>query len=144
MSYQADNIFAKILSGDFPAHKVYEDDIAIAILDVMPQAPGHTLVIPKAPSRNLLDAKVEDLSRLMPIIQKLAQAVKTAFSADGVHIQQFNEAAAGQTVYHLHFHIIPRHDGIPAKAHSGTMEDPDVLTAHAAKLKAALEQPASK
>ena len=138
MPYDPDNIFAKILSGDFPAHKVYEDDVAIAILDIMPQAAGHTLVIPKSASRNLLDADVEALSKLMPVIQKISHAVKSAFAADGIHIQQFNEAAAGQTVFHLHFHIIPRHDGVRIKPHSGEMEDQDVLAAHAQKIKDAL------
>lgn len=139
MSYDPDNIFAKILSGDFHAHKVYEDDVAIAILDIMPQAAGHTLVIPKSASRNLLDADADALSKVMPVIQKISHAVKSAFDADGVHIQQFNEAAAGQTVFHLHFHIIPRHDGVRIKPHSGEMEDQDVLTAHAQKIKDALD-----
>ncbi|MCH9765505.1 MAG: HIT family protein [Alphaproteobacteria bacterium] len=138
MSYDADNIFAKIIAGEFPAHKVYEDETAIAILDIMPQAAGHTLVIPKAPSRNLLDAKEDDLARLMPVVQKIARAAKDAFSADGIHIQQFNEAAAGQTVFHLHFHIIPRHEGVAIRPHSGEMENQDTLAAHSEKLKAAI------
>lgn len=135
MSYDPDNIFAKILSGDFPAHKVYEDDVAIAILDIMPQAAGHTLVIPKSASRNLLDADPDALGQLMPVIQKIAHAVKTAFTADGVHLQQFNEAAAGQTVFHLHFHVIPRHDGVRPKPHTSEMEDQNVLSEHAQKIK---------
>lgn len=138
MSYDPDNIFAKILTGDFPAHKVYEDDTAIAILDIMPQADGHTLVIPKSASRNLLDADTGDLARVMPAVQKVARAVKSAFDADGVHIQQFNESAAGQTVFHLHFHVIPRHEGVGIRPHSGEKADPDKLAAHAEKLKAAL------
>jgi len=140
MSYDPDNIFAKILSGDFPAYKVYEDDVAIAILDIMPQAAGHTLVIPKSASRNLLDADADALSKVMPVIQKIAHAVNSAFAADGVHIQQFNEAAAGQTVFHLHFHVIPRHDGVGIKPHTGEMEDQDVLATHAQKIKDALAQ----
>jgi len=138
MSYDPDNIFAKILRGEFPAHKVYEDEVAIAILDIMPQAPGHTLVIPKFQSRNLLDADAQDLGKVMPVIQKIARALKTSFDADGVHIQQFTDAAAGQTVYHLHFHIIPRHDGVTVKPHTGDMEVQEVLTAHAEKIKSAL------
>lgn len=138
MTYDPDNIFAKMIRGDFPAHKVYEDDVAIAILDIMPQAAGHTLVIPKAASRNVLDADPDALAKLMPVIQKIARAVKTAFSADGVHVQQFNEAAAGQTVFHLHFHIIPRNEGVAVKPHTGEMEDQDVLKAQAEKLKAVL------
>lgn len=138
MSYDPDNIFGKIINGDFPAHKVYEDEVAIAILDIMPQAAGHTLVIPKAPSRNLLDADPAAVQKVIPVIQKIARALKTSFSADGIHIQQFNEAAAGQTVFHLHFHVIPRHEGLAVKPHTGEMEDQDVLKAHAAKIKAAL------
>lgn len=139
MSYDPDNIFAKMISGDIPCHKVYEDDDAIAILDIMPQAPGHTLVIPKVPSRNLLDADASALGKVMPAIQKIARAVKTAFGADGVHIQQFNEPAAGQTVFHLHFHVIPRHDGVGVKPHAGKKADPEELTVHAEKIKAALK-----
>ncbi len=138
MSYDPENIFAKILRGDFPAHKIYEDEMAIAILDIMPQAAGHTLVIPKAASRNLFDADAATLEKIMPVIQKIARTLKICFKADGVHIQQFNEAAAGQTVFHLHFHIIPRHDGVSVKPHTGEMEDQDVLVAHAEKIKAAL------
>lgn len=142
MSYDPDNIFAKIIAGEFPSQKVYEDEVAVAILDIMPQAPGHTLVIPKAPSRNVLDADPDDLARLIPVVQKLARAVKSAFDADGVHIQQFNEAAAGQTVFHLHFHVIPRHDGVAAKPHTGEMEDQTVLASHAEKIKSALSDAA--
>jgi histidine triad (HIT) family protein len=138
MSYDANNIFARILRGELPAVKVYEDPEAIAFMDIMPQAPGHTLVVPRAPSRNLLDAAPETLAKVMPIVQRLARAVKSAFAADGVTIMQFNEAAGGQTVYHLHVHVIPRHDGVPLAKHSGGMEKPEVLEAHAAKIRAAL------
>lgn len=138
MSYDPNNIFAKILKGEIPSHKLYEDDSAIAILDVMPQAPGHTLVIPKAPSRNLLDADPGNLANLIGVVQKLAKAVSTAFAADGILIQQFNETAAGQTVFHLHFHVIPRHEGEALKRHSGAMEDNGVLQQHADKIRAAL------
>lgn len=138
MSYDANNIFARILRGELPAVKVYEDADAIAFMDIMPQAPGHTLVVPRAASRNLLDAAPDTLSRVMPLVQKLARAVKTAFAADGVTVMQFNEAAGGQTVYHLHIHVIPRHDGVPLAKHSGGMEKAEVLEAHAAKIRAAL------
>ena len=114
MSYDTNNIFAKILRGEIPSHRVYEDDHAIAFMDVMPQANGHTLVIPKAPSRNILDADPQTLSRLMPVVQKVAVAVKAAFEADGVTVVQFNEPAAGQSVYHLHFHVIPRSEVLHA------------------------------
>jgi histidine triad (HIT) family protein len=139
-TYDDQNIFARILRGEIPAHKVYEDPDAIAIMDVMPQATGHTLVIPKAPSRGLLDADPEALARLMPVVQKLARAVKTAFGADGVTVIQFNEPASGQTVFHLHVHVIPRFEGVALRPHSGDMESDEVLTDSAAKIKAALAQ----
>ena len=137
-AYDDTNIFAKILRGEIPSHKVYEDDHTLAFMDVMPQANGHTLVIPKAPSRNILDADPETLSRLMPVVQKIAVAAMDAFEADGVTVIQFNEPAAGQSVYHLHFHVIPRMEGSALRPHSGSMEDQAVLAANAEKLKAAL------
>lgn len=138
MTYDASNIFAKILRGEIPCHKVYEDADAIVFMDVMPQSPGHALVVPKAASRNLLDADPAVLAKLMPLVQKVAKASKAAFSADGISILQFNEPAGGQTVFHLHIHVIPRYDGQALKSHSGKMEDAEVLTTNAAKLKAAL------
>ncbi len=137
-AYDPNNIFAKILKGEIPSVKLYEDDDTLAFMDVMPQATGHLLVIPKTGSRNLLDADPAVLSKLIPVVQKLAVAAKEAFDADGVFVAQFNEAAAGQTVYHLHFHVIPRHEGVPLKPHSGKMEDIEVLKANAEKIKAAL------
>ena len=137
-AYDPNNIFAKILAGDIPSVKLYEDENTLAFMDVMPQAPGHLLVIPKKGSRNLLDADPEVLSTLMPVVQKLANAAKDAFDADGVYITQFNEPAAGQTVFHLHFHVIPRHEGVPLKPHAGGMAEVDVLKAQAEKIKAAL------
>jgi histidine triad (HIT) family protein len=136
--YDSDNIFAKILRGEIPSHRVYEDDDVVAFMDVMPQSEGHTLVVPKVPSRNLLDADPAVLAKVIPVVQRVANAAKAAFQADGITVMQFNEAPAGQTVYHLHFHVIPRFDGVPLKAHSGRMEDGSVLAANAAKLKAAL------
>ena len=111
-AYDPTNIFAKILRGEMPAHKVYEDDNVLAFLDIMPRAPGHTLVIPKAPARNLLDVEPEPLRHVMQAAQKIAHAALKAFEADGVTIQQFNESAGGQVVFHLHVHVIPRHDGV--------------------------------
>jgi histidine triad (HIT) family protein len=137
-AYDPNNIFAKILTGDIPSVKLYEDDDTLAFMDVMPQAPGHLLVIPKQGSRNLLDADPAVLVKLMPVVQKLASAAKEAFDADGVYVAQFNEPAAGQTVFHLHFHVIPRHDGLPLKPHTGGMENIEVLKANAEKIKAAL------
>jgi histidine triad (HIT) family protein len=108
-------------------------------MDAMPQAPGHTLIVPKAKSRNLLDADPKVLARMGPVVQRIARAVKQAFAADGVTVVQFNEPASGQTVFHLHYHIIPRHDGVPLMPHSREMEKSEVLAAHADKLRKALE-----
>jgi histidine triad (HIT) family protein len=138
-AYDPGNIFAKILRGEIPSHKVYEDEHALAFMDVMPQGTGHTLIIPKTPSRNILDADPQTLSQVIPVVQKIAIAAKEAFEADGVTVIQFNEPASGQTIYHLHFHVIPRFEGIPLKPHSGTMEDQGILTANAKKLRDALE-----
>jgi histidine triad (HIT) family protein len=137
--YDPDNIFARILHGEIPSTRVYEDAHVVAFMDVMPQGKGHTLVVPKAPSRNLLDADPATLGPLMAAVQKIARAVKLAFGADGVTIIQFNEPAAGQSVFHLHVHVIPRFDGIPLKPHTGNMEDAALLQVHADKIKAALE-----
>lgn len=137
-AYDSNNIFAKILRGEIPAHKVYEDDNVLAFMDVMPQAQGHVLVVPKAASRNILDADPATLPALILTVQKVAIAAQDAFDADGVTIMQFNEAPAGQSVFHLHFHIIPRHEGTPLRPHSGKMEDGAVLAANAEKIRDAL------
>lgn len=138
MSYDPNNIFAKILRGEIPCHKVYEDADTIAFMDVMPQAPGHTLVVPKAASRNLLDADPAALAKLIGVVQKLAIAVKSACNADGLSIMQYNEPAGGQSVFHLHFHVIPRMDGVPLRPHSGKMEDGAVLARHAEAIRKAV------
>jgi histidine triad (HIT) family protein len=138
MSYDSSNIFAKILRGEIPCHKVYEDADAVVFMDVMPQSPGHALVLPKAASRNLLDANPAVLAKIIPLVQKVAIAAKSAFNADGISIAQFNEPAGGQTVFHLHFHIMPRYEGQPLQLHTRKMEDMAVLAANAEKLKAAL------
>jgi histidine triad (HIT) family protein len=138
MSYDDTNIFAKILRGEIPCHRVYEDADTLAFMDVMPQSPGHLLVIPKAPSRNILDADPAVLSKLIPVVQKLANAAKEAFDADGITVTQFNEPSAGQTVYHLHFHVIPRYEGAALKPHSSQMEDNGVLATNAKKVVDAL------
>ncbi|TRC99786.1 HIT family protein [Mesorhizobium sp. WSM4303] len=137
-SYDPSNIFAKILRGEIPSHRVYEDDAMVAFMDVMPQGPGHTLVVPKAPSRNLLDADPSTLGPLFTVVKQVAQAVKKAFGADGVTVLQFNEPASGQTVYHLHVHVIPRFEGIALKPHTGQMEKPEVLAENASKIRAVL------
>jgi histidine triad (HIT) family protein len=135
--YEDTNIFAKILRGEMPAHKVFEDEVAFAFMDIMPRADGHTLVIPKAPCRNLLDIRAEDLSALMPRVQKVARGVKQTMQADGLTLQQFNEQAGGQIVFHLHFHILPRWSGVSLRP-PGTMEKPEVLAGFAEKISAAL------
>ncbi len=137
-AYDQNNIFAKIIRGELPAQKVYEDDKTIAFLDIMPRAPGHTLVIPKAPARNLLDVKPDDLAHVMQVAQKIAQAGMKAFGADGVTIQQFNEKAGGQVVFHLHVHVIPRKEGEAMKPPATFKETQENLAAHAEKLRAAL------
>ena len=137
-TYDSGNIFAKILRGEIPCHKVYEDADALVFMDAMPQGPGHALVVPKAQSRNLLDADPAVLAKVLPLVQKVAVAAKAAFAADGITVMQFNEPAGGQTVFHLHYHVIPRHNGVPLKAHTGKMEDGAVLAANAEKLRKAL------
>ncbi len=136
--YDTDNIFAKILRGEIPCHKVYEDDDTFVFLDIMPRAHGHALVIPKAPARNILDISEEALATVIRTVKKVAIAGKAAFEADGVMISQFNEAAGGQEVFHLHFHVIPRVAGGDLKPPTSIMEDQEVLKANADKLRAAL------
>ena len=138
-AYDQNNVFAKILRGEFPCHKVYEDEHAIAFLDIMPRAPGHTLVLPKAPARNLLDIAPADLAHVMQVAQKVAQAQMKVFGADGITLQQFNESAGGQVVFHLHVHVIPRHDGQQMKPPASIKEEPSVLSDQALKLAAALK-----
>ncbi len=138
-SYDPNNLFAKILRGELPAHKVYENDRAFAFLDIMPRAPGHTLVIPKAPVRTILDIAPDDLADLIKTTQTIARAAKAAFAADGLTIQQFNEPAGGQVVFHLHFHVVPRKIGVALKPAASFKEDPAVLSENAAKIAAALD-----
>jgi len=140
MSYDDTNVFAKILRGELPSHKIYEDAETFALMDIMPRGDGHCLVIPKKASRNIFDADPDSLAAMMRTTQKLARAVMKAFSADGVTVQQFNEPAGGQVVFHLHFHIIPRFEGVALKPHTGQMEKPDILAANAEKIRAALSQ----
>jgi histidine triad (HIT) family protein len=137
-SYDASNIFARILRGEIPCHKVLEDEDFIAFMDVMPQSQGHVLVVPKRPSRNLRDADPSVFGPAIAMVQKLGNAAMQAFGADGFRLVQFNETSAGQTVFHLHFHMIPAYNGVPLRGHSGQMEDQAVLADHAEKLKAAL------
>ncbi len=137
-SYDTNNIFAKILRGELPCHKVYEDERALAFLDIMPRAPGHTLVLPKAPARNLLDVAPDDLAHVMAVAQKIAKAQIKVFGADGITVQQFNESAGGQVVFHLHVHLVPRKAGEPMKPPASVKEDAAVLSDQALALAAAL------
>jgi histidine triad (HIT) family protein len=137
--YDPQNIFGKILRGEIPAHKVFEDETVLAMMDIFPQSKGHLLVIPKAPSRNLLDADPASLAAVIPHVQRLARAVQTALAPDGIRIAQFNEAPAGQSVFHLHFHVIPVYDGVALGAHAGGKADDAELAAQARSIAAALE-----
>ena len=138
MTYDDGNVFAKILRGELPCQKVHETDGVLAFMDIMSRGNGHVLVIPKARARNILDVKPDDLAELMKAVQVVARAAKEAFSADGLTIQQFNESAGGQVVFHLHVHVIPRFDGVPMRPHTGEMEKPEILAANAGKIRAAL------
>lgn len=136
--YDPNNIFAKILRGELPAAKVYEDDKTLAFLDIMPRCPGHTLVIPKAPARNILDIDPDDFAHVARTACKIAAAQMRAFDADGITVQQFSEAAGGQVVFHLHMHVMPRKDGVALLPPASRKEDTTVLEDHATRLIAAL------
>ena len=136
--YDPDNIFAKILRDEIPSETVYEDDATRVIMDIMPRTTGHALVLPKAPSRNILDIAPDDLARLMTTVQKVARASMKAFAADGLTIEMFTEEPGGQTVFHTHVHVIPRHDGEKARPHGSAMASEDALKASAEALRAAL------
>jgi histidine triad (HIT) family protein len=138
VSYDNDNIFAKILRGEIPAAKVFEDEHTLAFMDVMPQADGHTLVIPKVEAENIFDIPDEALARLMATTRRVARAVADAFEPDGVLISQLNGPAAGQSVFHIHFHVIPRYSDTPLKGHARGMADSELLQQHAARVRAAL------
>jgi histidine triad (HIT) family protein len=138
MAYDEDNIFARIIRGDIPCHKVYEDADTIAFMDIMPQAEGHTLVVPKVAGEDILTTPPASLAAAIQTAQKVARAVKQVFSPPGVMIAQLNGAAAGQSVFHLHFHVIPRHAGKDLGIHAATPADPKRLTEQAARLRAAL------
>ena len=138
-AYDSNNIFAKILRGEFPCYKVFEDDHVLAFLDIMPRTRGHTLVIPKAPARNILDIEPEDFAHVARASRKIARAAMQAFNADGITVQQFSEAAGGQVVFHLHMHVMPRHNGIALLPPASRKEDAKVLEDNATKLIAALK-----
>jgi histidine triad (HIT) family protein len=140
MTYDDTNVFAKILRGELPAQTIYETEHVLAFMDIMPRGNGHALVIPKAKARNIFDIDPEVLAELMKAVQVVAKASRKAFNADGVTIQQFNESAGGQVVFHMHVHVIPRFEGVPLKPHTGQMEDPGILATNAEKLRATLAQ----
>ena len=138
MTYDPNNIFAKILRGEIPSVKVYEDEHTLALMDVMPQAEGHTLVVPKEAAEYIYDLSPEGAAALIQTTQKIARAVKKGLNAHGVMLAQLNGSAAGQSVFHVHFHVIPRSRGVDMKLHAREMEDMDKLKAIAEKIKAAL------
>jgi histidine triad (HIT) family protein len=138
-AYDSNNPFAKILRGEFPSYKVYENGHVLAFLDIMPRSPGHTLVIPKAPARNILDISPEDFAHVARAAHKIARAAMTAFDADGITVQQFNEPAGGQVVFHLHMHVMPRQNGVALLPPASRKEDAKVLEENAARLIAALK-----
>ncbi len=137
-TYDNHNIFAKILRGEMPAVKLYEDEKTFAFMDIMPRGDGHCLVMPKASARNILDIMPDDLAAVMETVQKLSRAIIKAFGADGITIQQFNEPAGGQVVFHLHVHVIPRFEGVRLRPHTAEMENSKILEANAAKIRAAI------
>ena len=139
-NYDPDNIFAKILRDEMPSETVYEDEATRVIMDIMPRAPGHALVLPKSASRNILDIDADALTECIHTVQKVARAARRAFEADGVTIQHFVEGAGGQMVFHTHWHVLPRHTGVALRPHSGEMAPPEELKANAAKLRAALSE----
>lgn len=134
--YDPNNIFAKILRGEIPSHKVYEDEDTIAFLDIMPRADGHTLIVPKTACRNLLDCPADVLEKTIKVAQKIAHATMKAFAAEGITLQQFSESAGGQEVFHLHFHVIPRHEDVPLRERK--MADQELLRQNAEKIRAVL------
>jgi histidine triad (HIT) family protein len=139
MAYDRNNIFARILRGEVPAHKVFEDEHTLAFMDVMPQADGHALVIPKVAAENLFELPSDALAATILTTQRVARAVRKAFDAPGILIAQLNGAPAGQSVFHIHFHIVPRHEGLDLRLHARDMADPAVLAEHAARVRAALD-----
>lgn len=139
MAYDPDNIFAKILRGEANAHVVLDEEHCLAFMDLMPQSPGHTLIIPREPVENIFDLSAEGLAVVIATTQRVARAVKAAFQPAGVMILQLNGADAGQTVFHIHFHVIPRYPGEGLTLHARSVADAVELSEHAARIRAALE-----
>ena len=140
MAYDTQNIFAKILRGEIPAHQVYEDAHTLAFIDVMPQSAGHALIVPKTQAENIFDLGTDELQQLITVTQRVARAARQAFNADGITLMQFNGEAAGQTVPHIHFHVVPRYAGKALQAHGRSMQNNKVLAGHAEKLRTLLNQ----
>lgn len=140
MTYDDNNIFAKILRGEMPAHKIYEDEKTFAFLDIMPRSKGHSLVIPKKPAINMLDIAPDDLCVLMRCVHKLAPLIVEAMGADGFMLQQFNGAPAGQMVFHIHFHIVPRYTDVPLKHAASQMEQDGILATNAEKIRTLIHE----
>lgn len=138
MAYDPDNIFAKILRGEIPCEKLYEDEETFVFMDIMPRADGHCLIIPKTPCRNMLDASDAQLAACLRTVRRMGHAVMKGLGAEGVTVQQFNEAVGGQEVFHLHYHVLPRHEGERLRP-PGKMEDQAVIKEIAAKIRAALD-----
>lgn len=139
-AYDNSNVFARILRGDLPAERLFEDAETLSFMDIMPRCDGHALVIPKTPARNMLDATPAQLSACLRTVQLIARAQLIAFDAQGITMQQFNESAGGQVVFHLHYHVMPRHEGVTLRPHTGTMAAKETLAANAQKIRAALSR----
>ncbi len=139
MAYDRKNVFARIVRGEIPAHKVYEDEHTLAFMDVMPQSAGHTLVVPKAEAEDIFEVSGEALASTIMTTQRIARAVRKAFDPPGVMIAQLNGRGAGQSVFHIHFHVLPRYEGVDFRFHAREMADPQVLAEHAARIRAALD-----
>lgn len=138
MNYDNENIFAKILRKELPSEIIFEDNETLVIMDIMPRTDGHMLVIPKSPCRNILDASDDQLNACIATVKKISKGAMDAFEADGITIQQFSEAAGGQEVFHLHFHVLPRKIGVPLRQHDGKMADSKTLQAHAEKIRSVI------
>jgi histidine triad (HIT) family protein len=138
MSYDGDNIFAKIIRGEIPCVKIYEDDRTLAFMDVMPEAEGHVLVVPKEAAQDILDLSADGLAAMMATVQRVARAVDKALTPDGILLKQYNRAAAGQSIFHVHFHIVPRWDGVALAPHGKAMVDAAKLEPIAAKIRSNL------
>jgi histidine triad (HIT) family protein len=138
VAYDNNNIFAKILRGEIPCVKVYEDDHTLAFMDVMPEAEGHVLVIPREPAQDVLDLSADGMTAMMATVQKVTKAVDAALTPDGILLKQYNRETAGQSVFHVHFHILPRWEGIALAPHGKVMVDAAKLEPIAAKIRSAL------